>query len=86
MNRLVVLDAVLQDALEGKLTPAENIVSKVSWEELIQKCMSRMSQTYHLTATGPTTAPPPKGKLEPIDIRVSMRSGNKKVLNYKIKV
>lgn len=83
MWRLVQLDAILQDALEdNKSSPPAGATCKVSWEELMQKCMARMTQTYHLTATGPTTAAPPKGKLEPIDIRVSMRSGNKKVGNH----
>ncbi|KAF4530566.1 hypothetical protein B566_EDAN009721 [Ephemera danica] len=74
--RLVILDANFQDMLSSKYG---SDILKLSWEELFQKTLSVMSMTYHLTATGLTPAAPAKGKLEPIDIRVSTRSGNKKV-------
>jgi hypothetical protein len=75
----VTLNATLHDALIGSAGGSETL--NITWEEVMQRCLSRMTQTYHLTATGPLTQPKPV-KLEPIDIRVSMRSGNKKVWQY----
>ncbi|XP_065339791.1 eukaryotic translation initiation factor 2D [Cloeon dipterum] len=74
--RFVTLDATMHDALIGAGGGSDTV--NITWEEVMQKCLSRMTQTYHLTATGPLTQPKPV-KLEPIDIRVNMRSGNKKV-------
>ncbi|XP_059490719.1 eukaryotic translation initiation factor 2D isoform X2 [Neocloeon triangulifer] len=74
--RFVTLNATLHDALLGAAGGSDTV--NITWEEVMQKCLSRMTQTYHLTATGPLTQPKPV-KLEPIDMRVSTRSGNKKV-------
>lgn len=74
--RLVTLNPQLHDALIGAGGGSETL--SITWEEVMQKCLSRMTQTYHLTATGPLTQPKPT-KLEPIDMRVCTRSGNKKV-------
>ncbi|XP_021927222.1 eukaryotic translation initiation factor 2D isoform X2 [Zootermopsis nevadensis] len=73
MNRnLVRVDAVLQAAVQNPNTVA------VSWEDLMGLIIGRMSHSYQMTFSDHKTVAQ-KGKLDPIDIQVGRRTGNKKV-------
>ncbi|CAG2054982.1 unnamed protein product [Timema podura] len=72
-RRLVKLDATLQSCLQ---VPQE--VTALSWEELTTKFISQMTHSYQVTFSGENKVVA-KGKLEPIDIQIGKRSGNKKV-------
>jgi len=67
----VKLDAVLKEISSCK-------GEQVAWEELQQNILSKMSPAYSLKF-GDTPAQIYKGKLEPVELTVATRSGNKKV-------
>jgi hypothetical protein len=69
---MVRVDAVLQAAVQNPNTVA------VSWEDLMGLIIGRMSHSYQMTFSGEKTVAQ-KGKLDPIDIHVGKRTGNKKV-------
>jgi hypothetical protein len=69
---MVQVNAVLQAAIQNPNTVA------VSWEDLIGSITGRMSRSYQMTFSGVKTVAQ-KGKLNPIDIQVGRRTGNKKV-------
>ncbi|XP_069692866.1 eukaryotic translation initiation factor 2D isoform X2 [Periplaneta americana] len=71
-KQMVKINEVLQSAVQDPNTMA------VTWEDLMGLIIGRMSRSYEMTFSGekPTAV---KGKLEPIDIQVGKRTGNKKV-------
>jgi hypothetical protein len=69
---MVQVNAALQAAIQNPNTVA------VSWEDLIGLITGRMSRSYQMTFSGEKTVAQ-KGKLDPIDIQVGRRTGNKKV-------
>jgi hypothetical protein len=69
---MVQVNAVLQAAIQNSNTVA------VSWEDLIGLIIGRMSRSYQMTFSGEKTVVH-KGKLDPVDIQVGRRTGNKKV-------
>eukprot|EP00058_Branchiostoma_floridae_P005947 XP_002591435.1 hypothetical protein BRAFLDRAFT_205481 [Branchiostoma floridae] len=73
-KRYIVVDPLLCDALRQK---GEDL-THLTWEELFTRCCDKMSPCAQLIFPG---QPPilKKGKLEPVDVQVQQRSGNKKV-------
>ncbi|XP_035699085.1 eukaryotic translation initiation factor 2D-like [Branchiostoma floridae] len=73
-KRFIVVDPLLCDALRQK---GENL-THLTWEDLFTRCCDKMSPCAQLIFPG---QPPvlKKGKLEPVDVQVQQRSGNKKV-------
>ncbi|CAH1244213.1 EIF2D [Branchiostoma lanceolatum] len=73
-RRFIVVDPLLCDALRQK---GENL-THLTWEDLFTRCCDKMSPCAQLVFPG---QPPvlKKGKLEPVDVQVQQRSGNKKV-------
>ncbi|XP_063237573.1 eukaryotic translation initiation factor 2D [Bacillus rossius redtenbacheri] len=71
-RKMVRLDDVLHTCL-GAAPEAQG----VSWEDLIAGVLARMTHSYQMTAG--QTKVTAKGKLEPVDIQVGKRTGNKKV-------
>jgi hypothetical protein len=69
---MVRVNAVLQAAVQSPNTVA------VSWEDLMGLIIGRMSHSYQMTFSGEKTVAL-KGKLDPVDIQVGKRTGNKKV-------
>jgi hypothetical protein len=69
---MVRVDAVLQAAVQNQNTVA------VSWEDLMGLIIGRMSHSYQMTFSGNKIVAQ-KGKLDPVDIQVGKRTGNKKV-------
>jgi hypothetical protein len=69
---MVRINAVLQAAVQNPNTVA------VSWEDLMRLIIGRMSHSYQMTFSGEKTVAH-KGKLDPVDIQVGKRTGNKKV-------
>ena len=74
----VNLDPVLAGVVLGR---GEADVTSMSWEELGQRLQAKMSQGYRMQFPGApsATAPMRKGKLDPVELSVATRSGNKKV-------
>lgn len=70
---MVQVNTVLQEAIQNPNTVA------VSWEDLIGLITGRMSRSYQMTFSGEKTVAQ-KGKLDPVDIQVGRRTGNKKVM------
>jgi hypothetical protein len=70
---MVQVNAVLQKAIQNPNTVA------VSWEDLIRLITGKMSRSYQVTFSG-EKAVAQKGKLDPVDIQVGRRTGNKKVM------
>lgn len=66
----------LNPQLAGILRTKESQVS-LGWEDALNKFIGRMTHTHQVTVAG--TRLLRSGKLEPIDITVATRSGNKKV-------
>lgn len=66
----------LNPQLAGILRTKENQES-LGWEDALNKFIGRMTHTHQVTVAG--TRLLRSGKLEPIDITVATRSGNKKV-------
>lgn len=71
-KNMVRVNAVLQAAVQNPNTVA------VSWEDLMGLIIGRMSRSYQMTFSGEKTVAH-KGKLDPVDIHVGKRRGNKKV-------
>jgi hypothetical protein len=69
---MVRVNAVLQAAVQNPNTVA------VSWEDLMRLIIGRMNRSYQMTFSSEKTVAH-KGKLEPVDIQVGKRTGNKKV-------
>ncbi len=74
----VNLDPVLAGLVLGK---GENGVTCMTWEELGSRIQSKMSQGYSMRFPGMSNSMVvvKKGKLDPIELTVGTRSGNKKV-------
>lgn len=70
-NRLVKPDLLLRDIV--------NTTDNIPWDELFSKIISKMGHSYKVERNG-SDVPVTKGKLQPIDIQVASRSGNKKVV------
>ncbi|XP_012265071.2 eukaryotic translation initiation factor 2D [Athalia rosae] len=66
----------LNPQLAGILRTKENQVT-LGWEDALNKFIGRMTHTHQVTVAG--TRLVRSGKLEPIDITIATRSGNKKV-------
>ncbi|XP_078703917.1 eukaryotic translation initiation factor 2D-like [Branchiostoma floridae x Branchiostoma belcheri] len=73
-RRFVVVDPLLCDALRQK---GEDL-THLAWEDLFARCCDKMSPCAQLIFPGQQPVLK-KGKLEPIDVQVQQRSGNKKV-------
>jgi hypothetical protein len=69
---MVTVNAALQAAVQNPNTVA------VSWEDLMGLIIGRMSRSYQVIFSGHKTVAK-KGKLDPVDIQVGKRTGNKKV-------
>jgi hypothetical protein len=69
---MVRVNAVLQAAVQNPNTVA------VSWEDLIGLIIGRMSRSYQMTFSDEKPVAH-KGKLDPVDIQIGKRTGNKKV-------
>ena len=68
------LDPILTDVLLKKGEKKEML----NWEELMTRCLGKLSQVYELTF--PQRLPVIiRGQLEPIEISTASRAGNKKV-------
>ncbi|XP_067012499.2 eukaryotic translation initiation factor 2D [Anabrus simplex] len=72
-RRKVTLDPLLAGILKGKTD-----ATSLTWDELMSKFLSCMTHSYSMSFAG-QSAVVNKGKLEPIDIQVGKRTGNKKV-------
>lgn len=56
-----------------------NTTDNIPWDELFSRIISKMGHSYKVERNG-SDVPVTKGKLQPIDIQVASRSGNKKVI------
>ncbi|XP_013783321.1 eukaryotic translation initiation factor 2D-like [Limulus polyphemus] len=74
-QRNVILDPLLADVA---LKKGEGNVTLLSWEDLICRCISKMRPAYEVVFPGQQPVLY-KGELQPIEIVVVQRSGNKKV-------
>jgi translation initiation factor 2D len=72
---MVRVNAVLQAAVQNPDTVA------VSWEDLMRLIIGRMNRSYQVMFSGEKTLVR-KGKLDPVDIQVAKRTGNKKVNTF----
>lgn len=71
-KKLVKPDALLRNILNT----SDDV--QLQWDELFSKIISRMGHSYKVELSA-GDAPINKGKLQPVDIQVGSRSGNKKV-------
>ncbi|KAK7792036.1 hypothetical protein R5R35_001673 [Gryllus longicercus] len=71
-KRLVKVNETLSNVLGNKE------IESIQWDELFTKIISRMTRSYQMSFSGHSSVLN-KGKLEPIDIQVGKRTGNKKV-------
>lgn len=69
---------MLDDLLRSVIGEVNETIS-LPWEQLIAKLFERMGQAYKVEV-GTTESLLSKGKLQPINISVGTRSGNKKVI------
>ena len=72
--RFVTLDGPLTDLLLSK----GEIIESFRWDELLNRCQSKMGPAYQITFPGKQPALK-KGKPDPVVINVVQRAGNKKV-------
>ena len=54
-------------------------IETMAWDELMNRCLTKLSVVHQLIFTRQTAPVFVKGELEPIDITTANRSGNKKV-------
>jgi len=71
----VKLDAVLHDMLVNR----GDYIETLRWDELVSRCLARMTPVHCITFTGAETQVR-RGRLEPIELDVVQRASNKKVL------
>merc|ERR1712228_366158 len=71
----VKLDPTLASIVLGR---GENHVVELSWDELTQRILNKMSDGYSVQFPG-HPAELHKGKLEPVELTIATRSGNKKI-------
>ena len=76
--RFVTLDGPLSDLLLSKGETVESF----RWDELVNRCQSKMGPAYQITFPGKQPALK-KGKPDPVVINVVQRAGNKKVLQHR---
>ena len=69
------MDPILSDLLLKKGETAATL----SWEEMMTRCLAKMSTVHEMLFPGQSTPVVVKGELEPIDISTANRAGNKKV-------
>ncbi|PSN35430.1 Eukaryotic translation initiation factor 2D [Blattella germanica] len=72
VRNVVRLDGALQRVVQN---PS---IKEITWEELMSSFISKMSSAYQMSVGG-ERAVAHKGKLEPIDMQIGKRTGNKKV-------
>ncbi|XP_063607889.1 eukaryotic translation initiation factor 2D-like [Penaeus indicus] len=74
-DRMVNLDPVLHEAVVNR---KEGYKEQLRWDEIFSRMLGKMAPAIRITRPGfnPVIR---KGKLEPIEINVAKRSGNKKV-------
>lgn len=72
---MVNLDPVLHEAVVNR---KEGYKEQLRWDEIFSRMLGKMAPAIRITRPGfnPVIR---KGKLEPIEINVAKRSGNKKV-------
>lgn len=77
---VVTVNPVLCDSLLDK--QEQYTISSLRWDDLMNRCLERMQPYHQLLFPG---RPPVvrKGNVEPIDIHVAQRGGNKKVTTIK---
>nr|XP_032825569.1 LOW QUALITY PROTEIN: eukaryotic translation initiation factor 2D [Petromyzon marinus] len=77
---VVTVNPLLCDSLLDK--QEQYTVSSIRWDDLMNRCLERMQPCHQLLFPG---RPPVvrKGNVEPIDIHVAQRGGNKKVTTIK---
>ena len=74
-SRVVNLDPVLHEAVVNR---KEGYKETLRWDEIFSRMLGKMAPAARITRVG--CAPIiRKGKLEPIELAVAKRSGNKKV-------
>ena len=74
LNRFATLDPILSDVVLNKGEYLESL----RYDELTTRCLSKMTLAHKMSFNG-QPAVLKKGKLEPVNIKVVQRSGNKKV-------
>ncbi|XP_031553150.1 eukaryotic translation initiation factor 2D-like [Actinia tenebrosa] len=72
--RMVILDPVLTKALVNK----NEDVPSLNWENLFTRVLNKMNSCYQITLPG-QSALLRKGKIDPLEIKIEQRMGNKKV-------
>lgn len=74
-TNLVDIDPVLHGAI---VAPKEGLIRELKWDQVFSRLLGRMSPAVRITRPGyPDIVK--KGKIEPIEMAVAKRSGNKKV-------
>jgi len=73
-RRRVILDPILSDVLFDK----DFIQESVTWDILFTRFMNKMNPC-HKTVIGGKESKLKKGKIEPIEVKLQQRTGNKKV-------
>jgi len=76
-DSMVKLDTVLHDALVAR----GDYVEALRWDELVSRCLARMTSVHCVTFAGAETQVH-RGRLEPIELDVVQRGSNKKVVTY----
>ena len=74
------LDPVLASCLTTK---SEGLVESLRWDELHQRCLTRMSPGHVLIFKGETPVVK-KGAVPSIELNTATRSGNKKVSDLSV--
>lgn len=71
----VTLDPILSDVVLKK----GEVVPSLSWEELMNRILTKLSTVYEMIFPHQTAPVIVKGELEPVEITTASRAGNKKV-------
>ncbi|XP_071799844.1 eukaryotic translation initiation factor 2D-like [Asterias amurensis] len=77
--KFVYLDGTLHDALINR---SEGYVDKLRWDQLFSRCNGKMTSGYEVLVGGQRSSNPKsvrKGKLQPIQLKIEKKSGNKNV-------
>ena len=61
-----------------------NTHDDIPWDELFSRITLKMGHSYKVERSGNNVPITAKGKLQPIDIQIGSRSGNKKVCDINI--
>lgn len=75
MYSQVTLDPILSDVVLKK----GEVVPSLSWEELMNRILTKLSTVYEMIFPHQTAPVIVKGELEPVEITTASRAGNKKV-------